>query len=551
MGLVVGSQFIGANEEINLLKEKNPHVKSLEGYKNSRYHRFSKDSHLNDGTGSLELIGHNSSIALTTPMFNCKKNKNYLFSVYLKNSKFPQGQNVVFSILQGKTHLTEGYWNNSSENKWEEVLLTFTPQKRNEACFMRIYTYKRSFSMNKKDNIYMKVDAFGKNLDRTSKVYLDDFYVREYNESNFYGREFKSEKVSFDGSFIKISKSGDFSIKKKGTWENIFPKLIYRSKKPQYKAYKEYGFNGLMDVWSVNHIREGLKSGLEYFVLNANVPSSYQSSYANRVLKIKKYINSKEINKPYSFLMYNYDNENSWMQDNDYKNKLNHIILQIDSLNNQRNRPVYYLNGNIGVARAYKNSKLNQFDVTGTYVGGDSLGYINQEQYPRESLSLLKKIDNQIAPVAIIQLQSFLNKQLIPSLFYGLIQGGKGVSIWRDGGSERNFQNYFWSKDIKQVFKNIDKMLPFLIGQNQVKWFTQCNNPWIKIGGRSWNGRNFLIISNHSNKDEFIEVHLDAIPNIKYVKDYFSDKKVSRVEKNSFSLKIGHYNSGYSVLELK
>lgn len=547
---LLGNVSLFSNQSINLLKTKNSEVKSLDGYKNAFYHQFSKDSHTNDGSGSIELIGHNSSIALITPSFSCEKDKQYLFSAYLKNSKFPQGQNVVFSVLQGKKHLTEGYWNNSSEDKWEEVLLTFTPRKSNEDCFVRIYTYKRSFSTNKKDNVYQEVDMLGRNLDRSSKVFLDDFYVKEYTGSNSFGREAKSNKISFESPYIKVSEFGDFSINKMGVWHNIFPKLIYRSKKPQYKAYVDYGFNGLMDVWSVNQIKKGLSVGLEYFAVNANVATKYQPTYAKRILKMINYINSKEVNKPYSFLMYNYDNENNWMQDNYYKSKLNKLISKIDTLNNKRNRPVYYLNGNIGVARAYKNNILDYYDVTGTYVGGDSLGYINQGLYPSESLSLLNKIDNQVAPGSIIQLQSFLDKQLIPSLFYGLIQGGKAVSIWRDGSTEGDFQKYYWSKNIKQVFTRIDKMLPFLIGSIETKWSAETKNPWIKLGARSLEGKNFLIISNHNSKDEKFKVKIKGLSRIKYVRDYFSEKNIVEVKDNSFILNIGHYNFGYSVVEL-
>ena len=535
-----------SNDKLPNLIHINPNFDGYHEYINHEHHIFNKhDSHTKDGSGSVQLLGHHWKKALTSPAFKCEKDKKYLFSAYVKVSKFPKGQNVTFGIIpRSVVQASEMYWNNSRENEWEEVLVPFIATKTGE-CRFRVFTYTYAYSAN---NIPEAIDENGTNLNKEVKVLIDDIKVIQSPE--VLPREHPSTKVSFNSSFIKIDSLGNFFIKEEhGKWKHIFPKMIYRGKREQYIKYSEYGFNGIMDIWSKDEIEYGLKQGLKYFAISTQFDDGFKGTLQKRIKETIDY--TYAIKKPYTFLMYTYINDNLHIQDIKFHEDLAKFIdlNDTDTSTGRRARPIYYLNNQSGLSRSYKNNKINHMDITGTHIGASYIGDKTQE-IPKETLGIFNKTHNQIAPAPIIHLQSYLDNTFIPSLFYGIIQGGKAVSVWRDGGAEGNFQNKVWAKSIKNVFEKIDKMLPIIKEPHSTKWSaTINNNPHINIGVRDHNNNSYLILSNHAQTDKIVTISLQGIK-AKGVQDYFTNEKLAIIKNNQFQLTIGHGNDGYKVLRL-
>ena len=545
----------------NRLSERNPTFEEpfVGSYARSTEHIYHADvSHTDDGSGSVELRGHGWGKGLRTKPFSCEAHKKYLLSAYIKIKNLNLGQNLFFTIPN-----IEGggiYWNVSKEDSWEEILFQFIPKKTG-ICELYIMTNNRSFSTTKNSNgVPNKVISSGSNLDRRAKIFIDDLKIVQSNK--IIPRERRSSKKVFDSSSIHIDGLGNFSVKEEAGWKSIFPKMIYRNSgiqdgdMLQYRPYAEYGFNGIMDIRRKNQVVYGLSVGLKYFgVIASNEVTELEDgeAFPRDTKELIDYVNN-DIGKPYTLLFYNHDNENSALQDYDWHKKLTTFINRydkdlFDSL--KRARPIYYLNGHAGVARASNNNNRVEMDITGSYVADK----VSQKKYiprPHETLGILDKGQNQIAPVTMIQLQSYLNEKLIPSLFYGIIQGGKGVSIWRDGGSQSKFQNTPWANHIKSIFTKLDQMLPII---REAHW----TNDWsaditdkgamVNIGTRNHNGKGYLILSSHSSTDEQVTINLNGIE-ASSVEDYFTHQKVADVVNGKFSITMGHDHNGYMVLKL-
>ena len=144
-------------------------------------------------------------------------------------------------------------------------------------------------------------------------------------------------------------------------------------------------------------------------------------------------------------------------------------------------------------------------------------------------------------------------------LFKGIMQGGKGIKFWRGGtthnGSKKDFRENYWAPAIKGedgVFARVDKMLPIIrepIPKNWSAVIPQEATETIAIGIRSHNGKHYLILANFADHDQTVKVSLGGIYATQ-VKDFFTGKKLTDIEQGVFNITIGHFNDGYSVLEL-
>jgi len=544
----------------NKLSDRNPTFEEpfVGSYARSTEHIYHTDvSHTDDGSGSVELRGHGWGKGLRTKPFFCEAHKKYLLSAYIKIKNLDLGQNLFFTIPN-----IEGggiYWNVSKEDSWEEILFQFIP-KNTGICELYIMTNNRSFSTTKNSNgVPNKVMSSGSNLDRRAKIFIDDLKIVQSNK--IIPRERRSAKKVFDSSYIHIDGLGNFTVKEENGWKSIFPKMIYRNSgvkdgdMVQYRPYAEYGFNGIMDIRRKNQVVYGLSVGLKYFgILASNEISELEDgeAFPRDTKELIDYVNN-DIGKPYTLLFYNHDNENSALQDYDWHKKLTAFVNRHDKdlFNSlKRARPIYYLNGHAGVARACNNNNRVQMDITGSYVA-DKVSLKTYIPQPHETLGILDKGQNQIVPVTMIQLQSYLNEKLIPSLFYGIIQGGKGVSIWRDGGSQSKFQNTPWANHIKSIFTKLDQMLPIIREAHWTNWSADVTDKgaMVNIGTRNHNGKGYLILSSHSSTDEYVTINLNGIE-ASSVEDYFTHQKIADVVNDEFSITMGHDHNGYLVLKL-
>ncbi|MCK5830392.1 MAG: hypothetical protein KAH20_08825 [Methylococcales bacterium] len=565
----------------NLLEGTNPTFKTLAGYVNSDLHSYiSNDSHTKDGSGSVELVTHHWGNALTSTDFQVEKGKKYLLSGYMKMSQVPYGQHIVFGISpRSIAGWNEVYWNASKKDEWEEFLLPFIPLESG-AVRWRVFTTTRSFSTDTRvANVIYGTDVYkpspvsdnGSNLDRSSRVFLDDLKVVEIKEE-ITPREFiDTEKLAFNSDYIRVDKLGNYSVNKEGIWLPIIPKIISRGSvnpinyfRGQLKAYREYGFNSVMGMYDKNQVSEAYAAGFEYIVgmgANSNtLPDGVQGEYSSiatgekaRFIEIQGYI--REQGKPYSMLFHYLDNENAKIQEYGFKNAWVNFIDENDQdINGNRGRPIFYLNGQFGISRLYSNQYM---DITGSYVGLGGVGFPAEGAAPKQTIGIMDVTQNHKAPATVIQLQTYLGDKFIPSLWFGIIQGGKVISVWKDGvgdGSSvhnpKSFQQQPWAPVIHQIFNQLDLIAPLIRQPHWTSWKAHVEgSEFINIGTRDHNGDSYLIISNHSNNNETITISFDGITPSN-VTDYFGNNGDIPVLNGQVEVTVGHNNNGYLVLKL-
>ena len=531
---------------------------------------YSTMSHTDDGSGSVEITSHGWGKGLRIS-FWATANKKYTFSAYVKMQDSNLGQNLYFVATPIAGNGV--YWNASKVDEWEEVVYQFVPKSPNgieRSVYVDLYmtTMDRSLSTTKNSGTGLpdKVKDDASNLDRSARIFLDDLKIVQSDK--LIPREPRTPKKAFDSSSIRVDGLGNFTVKEGSSWKAIFPKMIYRDSgngdndQLQYAAFADYGFNGIIDIRNKAQVEKGLSVGLKYFgVVAPNQASQFEdgSSFDTSTKALIKYVN-EDLGKPYTLLFYNHDNENSAIQDHDGHELLASYVDGNDKDlvdDSKRARPIYFLNGHEGLARSYNNNNRVQMDIMGTYVADKDNSNPALRTYnsrPHETLTLADRGQNQIAPVTMIQLQAHLAEKLIPSLFFGIIQGGKGISIWRDGGSTgMKFQDQVWAPRIKDTFGKIDQMMPII---REAHW----TNDWtadiinnrsarVNIGTRNHDGEKYLILSNHSDKSEAITINLTGVE-ASSVEDYFTHAKVADVDNNLFTITVDCNNSGFVVLKI-
>jgi len=582
----VFSKRLTDNNLPNLLSETNPNFITLRGYGNADKHRFSKDSHKADGSGSVELITHHWGNALVSPEFFVQKGKKYLLSAYVKmvfEKEHAHGQNISIDLwpinISGHAGIN---WNVSKSNQWQEILLPFIPVSSGKISW-RAFTTTRAFSTDiekvaerktegvKAVTIYKPkaVNIDGSNLNRVSRVFFDSFKLVEIN-NELTPREEVADKRYFSSDYIRVDKLGNFSVNKKSQWTPIIPKLISRGSvfpdhyfKSQLVAYKNYGFNGVIGVYDKSHIIKAFDAGLEYLVgMGANSNTQRDGSEAEyssavggekaRMIEMHRYLKSEK--KPYAMLFHYLDNENEKLQEYKFKQVwADYIDANDRDDSGSRARPIFYLNGQYGLSRTY--NKL--MDITGSYVGMGSAGS-PAEGAPKQTLGVINVSHQAAAPANVIQLQTYLGDKFIPSLWFGIIQGGKAISVWRDGrgdGSDilepKPFQEYVWADEIKRVFSELDSIASIIKRPHWTDWKAKFEgSEYVNVGTRDHNGDSYLIISNHSDTDETISIQFKGITP-KKVNAFLGASFSSVVNNGQVNISIGHGNAGYLVLKLE
>ena len=571
----------------NLLSGKNPNFVNLATYINADKHSFSKDSHTKDGSGSIELRTHHWGNALVSPEFSVEKGKKYLLSAYVKMIFKPgeeHGQNISIDLAPATIAGSVGIdWNVSKNNQWQEILLPFIPLETGNISW-RAFTTTRAFSTNIEKYREVAIDGQqpiplyrpkaveinGSNLKRVARVFLDDFKVIEI-KNEVTPRERVADKSFFSSDYIRVDKLGNFSVKKAGKWTPIIPKLISRGTvddddyfKSQLRQYKNHGFNGVIGMYDRSHVMKAFDAGLEYLVglgASSNTqPNGKEGPYSSvvgdeltRMKDMHRYVKSK--GKPYAFLFHYLDNENEKLQEYSFKQVWADYIDKNDKDGSgRRARPIFYLNGQFGVARMYNKHLM---DMTGAYVGMGSAGS-PAAGAPKQTLGIMSVTQGEHAPANVIQLQTYLGDKFIPSLWFGIIQGGKVISVWRDGNGDgskvlepKPFQQQVWAPEIKRVFKELDTIAPIIKRPHWTTWKANfTGSGYVNIGTRDFQNYSYLIISNHSDNDETITVSFEGIKP-KSVKSILGTSFESSVSNSTVDITIGHGNAGYLVLKLE
>ena len=259
------------NSNTNLLYNKNFNLKTPKKFKGIEHHKYSlTQSHSNDNSGSIKLIGHGPRKALRTSRLKLKKDTEYIIGAYMKVIGSRYNQNLMFKI-SGTGDMIEMNWNVSKQGEWEEIRMPFIP-KKDIYYNLSVFTYKYSLSTD--SNL---VNKLGTNLDRSNTVYIDDFFIYEKDKVT---SDKRSIKKTFNSSFIQVDSKGNWSVYENKKWKNFFPKLAYQDwRKDSFKDYKKYGFTGISNIQSKQKLNQALAVGLKYNAIQINrVTPSLKSS---------------------------------------------------------------------------------------------------------------------------------------------------------------------------------------------------------------------------------------------------------------------------------
>ncbi len=487
--------------------------------------------------------------ALISPSFYLKAGHKYQIVLKIKTDIFPLGQNIVIKADgPAKKSDFEYAWNVSKAGEWEEVILPIYALIDGE-WRVKLWIYDKTKYADSNSTIFISSS-------------LNVFKLEDADELvATHDIDISKDKKAFQSQTHKVDGLGNLYIKQDDneSWKHIFPKMIYKGASREYAElftrYKDYGLNGVMDIWTAKQAQIALDVGLSYISIQSN-----SSGYS--LQEMARYINDiynwGEINHTQkNIIWYNFDNENNFVADYNYQQQLAQLIdaNHTDPITATRRYPIYYLNGQVGLARTYNNNKRKAMDITGSYVASSAAGRVNKNITPTILTQFLTK--NQKSPTTVIQLQHDLNQTFIPALFYGIIQGGKALSIWRDeaadgNGSRIDFRTKVWADAFRdEISPRLDDMLPIIKQPHFTSWSASSDKfPDVRVGTRELSGLGFLIVSNFAPNDNLVKITLKDFNATKAV-DFFTRELVSDINGSSFSFTIEHNNRGYKVIELQ
>ncbi len=540
-------------EKINLLEGKNPNVDGITGFINAQYHKYSeKESHTDDGSGSIELVEHWYTHMVKTATFKLEKGKHYTFGAYMKAIGSDKGQNVMFKI-SGPGENVEMNWNVSKADQWEEVSMPYRAEKTGN-YWISCFTFRYALTT---DGRYAKKD--GTNLDRSSRVFVDDFYVHETQDIE--PNEPYTPKVPYVSSNVKIDEQGNWQIKENEKWKDFFPKFAYQDFYGDFaesaRKYSSYGFTGFTNITDIKRMHLAVENGMKYNGIQVNhLTSDASNSLSNNVKKVIKNVKddiSEGTLPATSLIMYEYDNEGMALCNHSQKEFVSNWLKSNDTDldTGKRARPIEMLNGvSEGVAR----NNNNYMDVVSSYIPQSGEG-TNEHRNPVNTLGMLQKQQNQTAPVSTMQLQCYYHDVFIPSIFKGIGEGAKALNFWRGGtthnGCPKNFEENVWIPAIKDTFTKIDEMLPIIKEPLGAPWSATVADPSkISIGTRDHDGKHYIILANFGYKDTYVDIHLEGL-DVLSARDYFTHHPIANVVNHKLHVPIGHHNKGFLVLELE
>jgi len=487
------------------------------------------------------------AMLIQTPTVNLTAGKQYQFVLRMKANVFPQGQTINFKPeavgVAGVANESSrtSTWNVSRAGAWEEVYLTVRPQYSRK-WYVQVWVNPITRFASTPSTIYVSPDI--------------DVYELPAGEEvvPLHGVNVATDKDAFSSDAQRIDGLGNIYTNLNGTWKHVFPRMIYRQGTADYAAeclrYKSYGFTGVMDVWNSVNAQAAIDAGLEHVSMMANSDgASFASMWAHMD---DIYHWAERTGHQGNVLWYYLDNENGMVGNYAYQESLRQSIdtNHVDAQTGKRRHPVYFLNGNVGIPRAYHNASRTVMDLTGSYVGSDSSS-VGPDLNPEPTMSIQFMSQNQRAPVTVIELQIGIGDTFIPSLFYGIIQGGRAMSVWRDGGSQPVLESTPWAAAFRDdVSPKLDQMLPVIEQPQFTSWKASTNQfPNVRIGTRELNGSGYLILANFAATDLPLTVTLQGKTATKAV-DMFTGVQIATVSNGQFSFTLGHYNNGYRVIRL-
>lgn len=283
-------------------------------------------------------------------------------------------------------------------------------------------------------------------------IFADDFSFRGLEAGERRSRDMSpSPKRPFVGQRTSVDELGNVRVRKDGAWRDVIPFGIYVNAAQDYRVYVDAGFDVAMNERGYGaeaapaiDARSGLVPDGMWFMFVASrwghtSPGNLSLETALQNLKTKT-SPQRGIRLWDRLLAFNYDNEiftrcavrakvgreclvSMW----EAERKTLARIFEVDREENAGSRgvPTYFLNGNVGVARAFA-GEASAVDDLGS-VRSDTTG-----SYGASSIYDLQVAQNQLAPPLIVQVQSHMGDRFRPIAFGGLALGAKMIGVWRD-----------------------------------------------------------------------------------------------------------------------
>lgn len=481
--------------------------------------------------------------------------KTYTLSAYVKTAGWPNfispfiGRYGQLQPLTAIENTNEIRFGTSQDGVWEEVVVTYTAEPGDG--FAQAKFVKRA-----------NTQSFG-------KVWIDDIY---FGEGFGFDRP-PSPKTPFSGGRVRVDAVGNFEVRRGETWEPFFPLCVYSDNSRPKSVYSKQGFNCDIRLSDIDQFRaaanaisdfnpHGMMGGFDF----SNYLDSGMDVFRDvdtLTDRLNEVLDSKVSE---NLLMFHWDNENDF----ELWELIGDIIGTVKSLDGAeegvRQRPVYALNGNYGLARSQAASGI--VDVTGTYFwssGAEDFSRSNAS-IGTDALEILQRFEGQTIPVTFAQVNEVNGPGAMRRrLYQAIVEGAKGMGFWRDCFN-RQCQSEFppdearpidkqeWWPDFPGLRTEIDAMMPLIRQPEALDWTVTSSDPDIVHRVVNHDGEGYLILANLSSEERVTTFEIPQAPyQAVEVADYFSGAPIVGVAEDRFTVAVPGIGvgSGTAVLRLR
>ena len=503
-----------------------------------------------DGSGAIRLppggrVDTAGAIAVTP-------GKTYTFAASIRTAAWPPGNvDMAFSVATASGDFVRyggesGAAGNSGPNRWEEIVLTITPDATTTFVTLII------------GRIYPDSGV--------SEMWVDEWYFGE-------GIGFEqppAPKVPFAGADVQVDALGNVSVKKGGQFQPFFPLCIYADgRRPDWAEYSNQGFN--CDMWgnsgSIQRAKDavsalnpdGMMTGIQVVQYMNPGGWGWDPGGVNLTNEIKACKATGLFDS--HVLLYYWDNENVWTE---FPNQMQMagILKSVESTAGQRTHPVYVLQGSYNAARMYQDASTGApgADITGTYIDAANTGGAGHAG----GQEILQNIQGQTQPVTFQQMNIVVPGigagALRRYLYQHVARGARGIGIWRDlyvpeaGAPAMPVHLVEWWPDVPNLRRELDHLLPLIRQPHWTTWRVAYDAALpLTVGTRDYQGQGYLLVSNTSDAAVTVTFTLTGLPYTpQRVVDYFTGQAVTTVAGNAFTVTLPALglNSGTAVYQI-
>jgi len=476
-------------------------------------------------------------------------NQTFTFSAYMKTDTWPP------PVVQLKAYLAGDKENDkvielglqkqrtSTMSSWQEIATAITMPDEDY--------FKGHNTEGKQINRVVLQIGMQEEVDGTPRTaWIDDIY---------FGRGLsleqpQTEKVPFVGTRTSVDQLGNITVFRDDSqsFEPFFPIGIYghNHEDRDWKGYSEQGFNTYM--WatlamgsegqgSVKRAADaGMMSGLD---INKYVDGDFCDSACRdqRLVELEDRIVAIHGGLDDDLLFYYWDNEHvhgDWA----WPEMVSDTVRGAD----HGQHPIYQLNGQTGVARAYNNGTPALADITGTYIGNST----GDPEVPTNNFVILDNIEGQQMPVVIAQinraeysgdidgdgnpfgaldlmhfadLRASIEMDFRPRVFAAIAHGARGVAYFKDSygngietPADLPVEDTAWWNDLPEIRAEIDDRMDLIQQPHWTEWSATSDVPpeeerLFDFGTRELDGEGYIIMANFDEYDRIVRFNLDGL----------------------------------------